>query len=67
MPNRIYKFVGHKWLEINKETTDTYLFDEEYIKHLISKIESGEYDVDLLSDKEKNQIEEYLQSIQQNG
>lgn len=67
MPNRVYKFEGHKWIEINKETTDTYLFDEEYIKHLISKIESGEYDVELLSDKEKSQIEEYLQANQQNG
>lgn len=64
MPNRVYKFEGHKWIEINKETTDTYLFDEEYIKYLIAKIESGEYDVDLLSDKEKTQIEEYLQANQ---
>jgi hypothetical protein len=64
MPNRVYKFMGHKWIEMEKDKSDSYLFDEEYIKHLISKIETGEYDIDLLSDKEKAQIEEYLQSNQ---
>jgi len=59
-PNRVYKFTGSNWIEVNKQQTDTYLFDEEYIQHLISKIESGEYDIDLLSDSEKSQIEEYL-------
>jgi hypothetical protein len=64
MPNRVYKFMGHKWIEIEKDKSDSYLFDEKYIKHLISKIETGEYDVDLLSDKEKTQIEDYLQNNQ---
>ena len=64
MPNRVYKFMGHKWIEVEKEKSDSYLFDEEYIKHLIAKIETGEYDIDLLSDKEKAQIEDYLQANQ---
>lgn len=59
-PNKVYKFTGNTWIEINKQQTDTYLFDEEYIQHLISKIESGEYDLDLLSESERTQIEEYL-------
>lgn len=59
-PNRVYKFTGGGWIEVNKQQTDTYLFDEEYIQHLISKIESGEYDLELLSDSERAQIEEYL-------
>jgi len=69
MPNRVYKFEGHKWMEINKENTQTYIFDEEYIKYLVAKIETGEYDLDLLSEKEKAEIEEYLLSQQtaQNG
>jgi len=64
MPNRVYKFMGHKWIEVEKEKSDSYLFDEEYIKHLIARIETGEYDIDLLSDKEKAQIEDYLQANQ---
>lgn len=60
LPNRVFKFVGNKWVEINKENTNTYLYDNEYIKYLVSKIESGEYDIELLSENEKSQIEEYL-------
>lgn len=60
LPNRVFKFSGDKWIEINKNTASSYLYDEEYISYLVSKIESGEYDVDLLSDAEKEQIEEYL-------
>lgn len=62
LPNRVYKFDGKKWIEINKEQTDTYLYDQKYIKFLIDKLEKGEYDVELLSDLEKNQIEEYLKN-----
>ena len=62
IPNRVYKFEGTKWIEVNKNQSDTYLFDEEYIQHLITKIESGEYDVELLSENERLEIEEYLRS-----
>jgi len=60
LPNRIYKFDGRTWMQIQKEQSDSYLYNEEYIKHLVSQIQSGEYDVDLLSDAERHQIEEYL-------
>ena len=60
LPNRVFRFDGSRWMEINKENTDSYLHNLEYIKHLVSMIESGQYDVDLLSDNEKAEIEEYL-------
>lgn len=60
LPNRVYKFDSTKWIEINKAQSDSYLYDEAYIQHLISKIDSGEYDVELLSENEKAQIESYL-------
>ena len=59
LPNRVYKFDGTRWISVNKENS-SYLHDEEYIKYLIQKIDNGEYDVELLSDSEKEQIEEYL-------
>jgi multisubunit Na+/H+ antiporter MnhG subunit len=62
IPNRVYRFEGIKWIEINKELSSTYLYDQEYIKYLVDKIDKGEYDVDLLSDQEKIQIEEFLNS-----
>lgn len=62
LPNRVFKFDGKRWFEINKDTVDSYLYDDSYIKYLIGKIDSGEYDLELLSDKEKEQIESYLNS-----
>ena len=62
LPNRVYKFDGAKWIEINKAVSDTYLHDQQYIKYLIGKIEKGEYDVELLSENEKAQIEQYLKN-----
>ena len=60
MPNRVYKFEGKGWIEIDKSTTDTYTFDEEYIKYIIAQIKTGEYDIDLLSESERHQVEIYL-------
>lgn len=62
LPHKTFRFSGSKWFEINKEQTNTYLYDVEYIKHLVNKIDSGEYDVELLSDNEKEQIKEFLDS-----
>ena len=61
LPNKVFKFDGKSnWIEVNKETSQSYLYDQEYIKHLIQKIDLGEYDVELLSDAEKEQIQDYL-------
>ena len=60
LPNRVFKFDSVKWIEINKESSDSYLHDVAYIEYLVKKLEKGEYDVDLLSDNEKAQIEKYL-------
>lgn len=61
LPNRLFKFDGRRWFEVNKDTLDSYLEDD-YIKFLVSKLETGEYDLENLSDKEKDQIETYLKS-----
>ena len=60
LPNQLYKFDGTRWIIVNKNHTTAYL-DPDYIQHLIAKVDSGEYAVELLTDKEKQQIEEYLQ------
>jgi len=60
LPSRLYKWNGQKWIEGNAESTVQYAYDEEYIKHLIDRIDRGEYDVDLLSAVEQDQISRYL-------
>lgn len=60
LPNRLFKFNGQKWIEVDKSSTDVYAYDEMYIKHLIDQIEQGKYDADSLSEVEREQIKEYL-------
>ena len=60
LPNRLYKFNGSDWMEIKKDSTDIYAYDEEYIKYLINQLNSGAYDPSDLSAAEEDQIKEYL-------
>jgi hypothetical protein len=60
LPSKLYKWNDKKWIELTKESTDQYAYDQEYIKHLIEKLDSGEYDVEMLSDVEQDQIQRYL-------
>jgi hypothetical protein len=60
IPSALYKFNGSRWIEVDKSLSDQYAYDTAYIDHLISKIESGEYDPDLLSTAEQDQIEHRL-------
>lgn len=60
LPNRLFKFNGDKWIEVDKAQTDVYAYDELYIKHLIDQIDQGKYDPDSLSDLEREQIAEYI-------
>ena len=60
LPNRLFKFNGVKWIEVDKSLTDVYAYEEQYIKHLIDEIEAGRYDLESLTDIEKEQIQHYL-------
>jgi hypothetical protein len=62
LPNTVHKYDGRRWNQLIKEQNDTYLHDESYIEYLIQKIDSGEYDVELLTYSEKDQIRDYLKA-----
>jgi DNA repair exonuclease SbcCD ATPase subunit len=59
-PNRLFKWNGSKWIEIDKDKTDRYAYDQAYIQLLVAKLQRGEYDFDDLNDAEKAQINDYL-------
>lgn len=61
LPTKLFKFNGSKWIEVNKQNTDQYAYNDAYIEMLISKISKGEYEPDWLSDIERQQIETVLQ------
>jgi len=62
LPTKLFKWNGVKWIEIDKNATDTFAYNDEYIDHLIAKIGSGEYDPDLLNPGEREQIEQRLRN-----
>jgi hypothetical protein len=62
LPNEVYKHNGTAWILVDKSRTDNYTYNTAYIDHLISKIDTGEYDIDLLSDNEREQIAQRLQN-----
>jgi hypothetical protein len=59
-PNKLFKFNGFKWIEIDKSQSDSYSYNEKYIDFLIEKISNGEYDIDQLSGIEQELIAEKL-------
>jgi hypothetical protein len=65
LPSSLYKFNGNQWIEIDKALSDQHAYNNAYIDHLIEKISTGEYDPELLSDAERESIEQRLKNIQQ--
>jgi len=65
LPSVLYKFNGKTWIEVDKSQSDTHAYNDAYIDHLIEKISTGEYDLDLLSDAERDSIEQRLRSTGQ--
>jgi hypothetical protein len=62
LPSALYKYNGKTWIAVDKSLSDQYAYDTAYIDHLIGKIESGEYDPELLSPAEQDQIEHRLKN-----
>lgn len=64
LPNRVFKFDGKKWLEQNKSVSQSYMYNKDYVEFLIEKLNSGEYDLEVLSEDEKAEIEAHLKGNQ---
>ena len=66
LPDRLFKWNGIKWIEVDKTTTDSYTYNQAYIQHLIQKLEAGEYEIEDLSDAEQAQVEQQIEEILKN-
>lgn len=60
VPTRLFKYNGNKWIEVDKDKSSLYAYNDAYIEYLVDKISSGEYDTDLLTEVERTQIESKL-------
>lgn len=61
-PHKVYKFENKKWTHVDKNESIDYLQSVGYIRYLVSKIESNQYSVDLLTEQEKDEIATFLKT-----
>jgi len=55
LPNKLYRWTGTNWMQLDKETTDTYL-NEDYIKHLTWLVRQGHMEIDDLTEQEQEEV-----------
>jgi sugar-specific transcriptional regulator TrmB len=60
IPNVLFKWNGLKWIEIPMTSTDSYVYNPEYIQDLIDRIAKGKYTIDLVTIAEQDQIQQVL-------
>ena len=58
-PHSLYKFNGKKWIDVDKNGTDSYL-TEEYVRHLVEAVAKGETELEDLTDQEKTEMTDFL-------
>jgi hypothetical protein len=59
-PTRLFKWNDTKWIEVNKNATDAYSYNDAYIQYLAEKLLSGEYQLDDLTEVEQQQVQVLL-------
>lgn len=59
-PHRVFKFNNVKWIELDRNQNTTYLQNIEYVQYLISKIYTGEIDIQALTEVEQEEIKAHL-------
>ena len=60
LPSKVFKFNGNKWMEVDKNSSDTYTSNNEYIQHLVSQLSTGEIELDQLSEAEQIEVKRLL-------
>ena len=67
LPSRLFKFNGSKWIQVDKTMTDSYVYNEEYIKFLSIEVAQGRVDVEELSESEREQLIDFLGNNEQSS
>jgi hypothetical protein len=60
LPNKLFRYTGTNWMQLDKEITDTYLNDE-YVEHLTDQVTQGYTDIFDLTTQEQEEVENAIQ------
>ena len=60
LPNRLFRYTGMNWMQLDKQLTDTYL-NKEYVEHLTDQVQRGYTDVDDLTVQEQEEVTNAIQ------
>ena len=66
LPNKLFRWTGTNWMQLDKQLTDTYLNDE-YVEHLTDQVQRGYTDVDDLTVQEQEEVENAIHRRSSNG
>ena len=59
LPNKLFRWTGTNWMQLDKETTDTYL-NEDYVTHLTWLVKQGHMELDDLTYQEQEEVKSKL-------
>ena len=60
LPNKLFRYTGTNWMQLDKEITDTYL-NVEYVEHLTDQVTQGYSDIFDLTTQEQEEVENAIQ------
>jgi hypothetical protein len=60
LPNKLFRYTGTNWMQLDKEVTDTYL-NKEYVTHLTDQVVNGYTDLEDLTVQEQEEVENAIQ------
>jgi len=66
LPNKLFRWTGTNWMQLDKEITDSYL-NTEYIQHLTDQVVQGYTDAQDLTLQEQEEVENAIQRRNSNG
>ncbi len=66
LPNKLFRYTGTNWMQLDKEITDTYL-NPEYIEHLTDQVIKGFTDVEDLTVQEQEEVHNAIQRRSSNS
>ena len=62
IPHVVFKYNGKKWIEINRQVSGAHLTNEDYVRHLIEKLSTGEYDPSMLTSNEEDAVAQFIKN-----